>query len=83
MAHGCPVVAANAASIPEVCGDAAVYFDPRDAQSFLTALNSVMTQPALQQKLQVNARTRSEHWSWARAAQTLHDGLLRALKTKQ
>lgn len=83
MAHGCPVVAANAASIPEVCGDAAVYFDPRDAQSFLTALNSVMTQPVLQQKLQANARTRSEHWSWARAAQTLHDGLLRALKTKQ
>ena len=28
MASGCPVVASNAASIPEICGDAAIYCDP-------------------------------------------------------
>jgi glycosyltransferase involved in cell wall biosynthesis len=28
MSYGCPVVASNAASIPEVCGEAALYFDP-------------------------------------------------------
>lgn len=28
MASGCPVAAANAGSLPEVCGNAAVYFDP-------------------------------------------------------
>lgn len=30
MASGCPVAASNAGSIPEVCGDAAVLFDPSD-----------------------------------------------------
>lgn len=30
MASGCPVAASNAGSIPEVCGDAAVLFDPED-----------------------------------------------------
>jgi glycosyltransferase involved in cell wall biosynthesis len=30
MASGCPVAASNAGSIPEVCGDAAVLFDPTD-----------------------------------------------------
>ena len=38
MANGCPVLAADAASIPEVCGDAALYFDPRDP--FRTGLPS-------------------------------------------
>ncbi len=31
MACGCPVIAASSSSIPEVCGDAAVYFDPRSS----------------------------------------------------
>ena len=33
MACGCPVAASDVASIPEVCGDAAVYFDPFDPES--------------------------------------------------
>ena len=28
MIYGCPVIASNSASIPEVCGEAALYFDP-------------------------------------------------------
>jgi glycosyltransferase involved in cell wall biosynthesis len=28
MIYGCPVIASNSASIPEVCGDAALYFEP-------------------------------------------------------
>ena len=33
MASGCPVAASNAGSVPEVCGDAAVLFDPTDVDS--------------------------------------------------
>ncbi len=33
MASGCPAAVSNAGSIPEVCGDAAVQFDPRDPES--------------------------------------------------
>ena len=33
MACGCPVAASNVASLPEVCGDAAVYFDPLSPES--------------------------------------------------
>lgn len=43
MASGCPVAASSAASIPEICGDAAVYFDPRSpeaiAEGILTAIS--------------------------------------------
>jgi len=33
MASGCPVAAADAGSLPEICGDAAVYVDPLDPRS--------------------------------------------------
>jgi glycosyltransferase involved in cell wall biosynthesis len=38
MASGCPVAAADAGSLPEICGDAAVLFDPTDADAIATAV---------------------------------------------
>lgn len=38
MASGCPVAASGAGSIPEVCGDAAVLFDPTDVQAIAAGI---------------------------------------------
>jgi glycosyltransferase involved in cell wall biosynthesis len=38
MASGCPVAAADTAAIPEVCGDAAVYFDPTDPHAIAAGI---------------------------------------------
>ncbi|HEX2428119.1 MAG TPA: glycosyltransferase family 1 protein [Gaiellaceae bacterium] len=38
MACGCPVAASNAGAIPEVCGDAAVLFDPTDVEALTAAM---------------------------------------------
>ena len=38
MASGCPVAAANVAAIPEVCGDAAVFFDPLDPEAIVAGI---------------------------------------------
>lgn len=38
MQHGCPVMASNRASLPEVCGNAALYFDPENPLDFSTKL---------------------------------------------
>jgi glycosyltransferase involved in cell wall biosynthesis len=45
MACGCPVAASDVASIPEVCGDAAVYFDPLDPESIADAIRAVLDRP--------------------------------------
>ena len=46
MACGCPVAASRAASLPEVCGDAAVYFDPRLRRSrSRQAIRAVLDDP--------------------------------------
>jgi len=41
MASGCPVAAANAGAIPEVCGDAAVLFDPTDVEAIAAGILEV------------------------------------------
>ncbi len=45
MACGCPVAASDVASIPEVCGDAAVYFDPLDPESIAEGIHAVLDRP--------------------------------------
>ena len=42
MAMGCPVIASNAAAIPEVCGDAPLYFDPRDEAALANLMRRVV-----------------------------------------
>jgi glycosyltransferase involved in cell wall biosynthesis len=46
MACGCPVAAAAATSIPEVAGDAARLFDPRDPEAIAAAVEDVLRDPA-------------------------------------
>ena len=45
MACGCPVASSNAASLPEVVGDAARLFDPHDPQAIADAVRDVLADP--------------------------------------
>ena len=42
MSSGCPVIASHAASLPEVCGDASMYFDPHSPEEMAAKIESVM-----------------------------------------
>lgn len=46
MASGCPVVASNAGSLPEVCGDAAEIVIPTDPESIAQGILRVLTAPS-------------------------------------
>jgi glycosyltransferase involved in cell wall biosynthesis len=60
MACGCPVAASDRASLPEVCGDAALLFDPNSAESIAAALAQVTSGTELRERL------RNAGLSWAR-----------------
>ena len=45
MACGCPVAAAPSGAIPEVCGDAALYFDPTSPESIAETVERVLDAP--------------------------------------
>ncbi len=68
MNCGCPVLAANAASIPEVCGDAALYFDPNDASQLAALLMRVTREASLRAELTARGYERARRFSWENAA---------------
>lgn len=51
MAQGCPVACSRAASLPEVAGDAALYFDPFNVDAIAEALVRIATDTELRSKL--------------------------------
>jgi glycosyltransferase involved in cell wall biosynthesis len=69
MAAGVPVVAARAASLPEVYGDAAHYCDPLDMSSIAAALSDVAGDAELRARLVALGRQRASDFSWARTAE--------------
>jgi glycosyltransferase involved in cell wall biosynthesis len=68
MSHGCPVVCGNAGSIPEVVGDAGVYFDPNNTEELRIALERVATTEALQADLRARGYARITAFSWDKCA---------------
>jgi glycosyltransferase involved in cell wall biosynthesis len=68
MACGCPVVVSNAASLPEVCGDAAYYVDPRNVESISEGIYRVLTDENLRNTLILKGLERIKLFSWEKAA---------------
>ncbi len=71
MTLGCPVVCSAETSIPEVVGDAALLFDPRDADEMARKIYQVWTTPELQKMLATKGKERAKKFS-ARNLATRH-----------
>jgi glycosyltransferase involved in cell wall biosynthesis len=64
MACGCPVVVSDKGSLPEVCGDAAVYVNPYDPQSIAEGILKVLTDENLRQNLIQKGYQQVRKFSW-------------------
>jgi len=71
MSCGCPVIAANAASLPEVCGPGAAYCDPYDADDIARQISRVLGSLQIREELRIAGLARAKHWTWAKAAHRL------------
>ncbi|MHC2990788.1 hypothetical protein OB13_04030 [Pontibacter sp. HJ8] len=69
MASGCPVVASAAASIPEICGDAAEYFDTLDHLSLAEKLKTVLYSETRRAQLIANGYEKAKEYQWEKSAQ--------------
>jgi len=67
-----PVVTANAGSLPEVAGTAALYVDPLSESSMAAALEKIYAEPAFAQSLVKNGRQQRGQFSWDRAAEEIY-----------
>jgi glycosyltransferase involved in cell wall biosynthesis len=59
---GLPIASSDHGVMPEVCGDAALYFEPRDPDSVAGALRRLMTEPGLRQDLGARARAQAQRF---------------------
>jgi glycosyltransferase involved in cell wall biosynthesis len=78
MTCGCPVVVSRAASLPEVCGEAAVYCDPGNPADIGRALDQVLEDSELRSELRQRGVDRAAQFTWShsgRALLGLLDGL--------
>lgn len=64
MAAGVPVACSNAASLPEVCGDAALYFNPSDPADIAEKMLRVLGDVKLRGVLVQRGRTQAKSYSW-------------------
>ncbi|HCV44315.1 MAG TPA: glycosyltransferase family 1 protein [Bacteroidetes bacterium] len=68
MHYGCPVVASNASSIPEVVGGAGIYFTPSSVDDIADRLESAVSDSALRSSIIEHGYAREKLFSWDRCA---------------
>lgn len=64
MSAGCPVVSSNIASLPEVCGDAAMYVNPYSVENIAGGISNVWNNMNLQEQLRIKGRKQITHFNW-------------------
>jgi glycosyltransferase involved in cell wall biosynthesis len=73
MASGLPIACSHRGPMPEVLGDAGLYFDPEDVTSITAALRQLLDSASLRSELAVRASERASAYSWRRCASETFD----------
>jgi glycosyltransferase involved in cell wall biosynthesis len=68
MAHGTPVACSNTTSLPEVGGNAVIYFNPHDVEEMAAAIERVLRSPSLQAELREKGLKRASQFTWEECA---------------
>lgn len=70
MACGTPVIAANNSSIPEVCGDAAVYFDGKNTEELVERVEELL-KDGHNNKMLDEGYKQYKRFSWEKTRETV------------
>ncbi len=69
MACGAPIACSNTAAMPEVVGDAAVFFNPRDVENMASVIGRFLNDAELCRDLGKKAVVRARNYSWEQTAE--------------
>lgn len=73
MACSCPVISSNAASLPEVGGEAVLYFDPKNEEDMLQKIQQVLSDERLRKELIQKGNRKFKDFSWEKLAKKTWD----------
>jgi len=69
MASGTPVISSNASCLPEIYGDAALYFDPLKTEAMVKRIEEVVCHPRKRQQLIKKGKEQVKKYSWEKMAE--------------
>jgi glycosyltransferase involved in cell wall biosynthesis len=81
MQCGVPAITSPISSLPEICGDAALYADPLDVDAISLAITTLWDSPTLRSALRDRGREHCRQYTWDRTARLLWDSCLKVLNT--
>jgi alpha-1,3-rhamnosyl/mannosyltransferase len=81
MACGAPLISSNRASLPEVGGNAALYFDAADAEELASLMIRVASDPELRARMVSQGKAQAQKFSYAESAQRILNVYQRVLGT--
>lgn len=82
MSYGVPVACSDATCLPEIAGDAAEYFDGKDAGEMAKVMAALLASKERQEVLVARGYEQIKKFSWAATADLTLKGYLRALRKK-
>ncbi len=68
MQAGAPVIASNAASMPEVGGDACLYFDPNNVNELVASISTILNDDEIRSLCIVKGFAQCQRFNWAETA---------------
>ena len=83
MAHGAPVACSRTSSLPEVGGDAVLYFDPLSTDDIAAKMVAILTDRRLESELRMHGRARARVFSWDSTARGIYEAALAAINRKR
>ena len=72
MAYGLPVISSNTSCMPEILGDAAAYFNPRDVDDIARTIHETINNPDKLTAMRQKGMNQVQKYSWQRMAQETH-----------
>ncbi len=69
MSHGCPVISSFKSSLPEVGGEACLYFDPNDTSDLIEKMELIVTDKKMRKDLMAKGMQRVKTFSWAKTGE--------------
>lgn len=73
MAQRCPVACSQASCFPEICGDAAVFFDPDCPTHIAEVMESVLFDSDFAARMRRRGEERARHFTWERCASQTYE----------
>jgi glycosyltransferase involved in cell wall biosynthesis len=80
MACGVPVLASRRGSLPEIVGDAGLYFEPENPAAIAASVLSLLRDPGRREGLSANACLRAREFTWSRAAELAEASFRRSIE---